>query len=93
MLLSVSLILGMLIVWLAITAVCIAMAAYRGIVSLREEESLYIDAGEEAKLREQAAVAAKVEKISKLFWITFGVSVATGVATFGLWVYQQLTTG
>ncbi len=93
MLLSVSLILGMLILWLTITAVCIAVAAYRGIVSLREEESLYIDAGEEGKLREQAQIGAKVEKISKLFWITFGLSVATGVATFGFWVYQQLTTG
>jgi hypothetical protein len=93
MLLSISLILGMLILWLAITAVCIGMAAYRGIVSLREEESLYIDAGEEGKLREQAKVAAQVERISKLFWITFGLSVAFGVLTFGLWVYQQLTTG
>ena len=93
MLLSISLILGMLIVWLAITAVCIAVFAYRGIVSLREEETLYIDAGEEANLREQARVGAEVEKLGKLFWITFGLSVASGVATFGLWVYQQLTTG
>ncbi len=92
MLLSLSLVLVMLIAWLAITAVCIAVAIYKAVLGLREEEVLYIDPGEERQRHDQAELASRLDRIGKIFWITFVVSVVTGVATFGLWVYQQLSS-
>jgi len=92
MLLSVSLVLGMLIGWLAITAVCIAVAIYKAVIGLREEEVLYIDPGEDRQRQEQAALASRLERVGKLFWITLALSIATGVVTFAVWVYERLTS-
>ncbi|MBI2955791.1 MAG: hypothetical protein HYY26_00625 [Acidobacteria bacterium] len=90
MLLSISLLFGMLIAWLVITAVCIALAIYRAVVGLREEEVLFIDPGEERLRAEQKVLAAKLEKLGRYLLVAFILSVVVGVATFGLWVYQQL---
>ena len=92
MLLSLSLLLGMLIGWLAITAVCIGVAIYKAVIGLREEEVLYIDPGEDRLRDEQARLASRLDRIGKLFWVTFAVSIATGVLTFAFWVYQQLSS-
>ncbi|MGH9789341.1 MAG: hypothetical protein ACRD4U_11650 [Candidatus Acidiferrales bacterium] len=92
MLLGVSLLLGMLIGWLAITAVCIGLSIYKAVIGLREEEVLYIDPGEDRLRREQAELASRIDRVGKLFWITFTLSIVTGVATFGVWVYQQLSS-
>lgn len=91
MLLSLSLVLGMLIVWLAITAVCIAVAVYKAVIGLQEEEVLYIDPGEDRLRKEQADLASQLDRVGKLFWITFILSIVTGVATFGVWVYERLS--
>lgn len=92
MLLSVSLVLGMLIVWLAITAACIAVAIYKAVIGLQEEEVLYIDPGEDRQRQEQAELASRLDRVAKLFWITLCLSIATGVLTFGVWVYERLTS-
>lgn len=92
MLLSLSLVLGMLIGWLAITAVCIAVAIYKAVIGLQEEEVLYIDPGEDRQRQEQAELASRLDRVGKLFWITLALSIVTGVATFGVWVYQRLSS-
>lgn len=92
MLLGLSLVLGMLIVWLAVTAVCIAVAIYKAAIGLQEEEVLYIDPGEDRQRQEQAALASRLDRVGKLFWITLWLSIGTGVLTFGVWVYERLTS-
>lgn len=92
MLLGVSLLFGMLVVWLAVTAVCIALAIYRAVLSLREEDQLYIDPGEERLLREQAELTGRLDRLRPYFFGSIITSVVLGVATFALWVYQQLTS-
>ncbi|MGH9777654.1 MAG: hypothetical protein ACRD5I_04510 [Candidatus Acidiferrales bacterium] len=92
MLLSLSLVLGMLIVWLAVTAACIAVAVYKAVIGLQEEEVLYIDPGEDRQRHEQAALASRLDRVGKLFWITLWISIGTGVLTFGVWVYERLTS-
>jgi len=92
MLLSLSLVLGMLIGWLTITAVCIGVAIYKAVIGLQEEEILYIDPGEDRQRLEQAKLASQLDRVGKIFWITFALSLVTGVATFGVWVYQQLSS-
>lgn len=93
MLLGVSLIFGMLVAWLAVTAVCIVLAIYRGVLSLREEDQLYIDPGEERLLREQAQLVAKLERLRPYFIGSIVVSILLGLATFGVWVYLELAAG
>jgi len=82
----------MLIGWLAITLVCIVVAIYKAVIGLQEEEVLYIDPGEDRQRQDQAQLASRLEKVGKLFWITFSLSIISGVATFGVWVYERLTS-
>lgn len=90
MLLSISLVLGMLIAWLAVTAVFIVVWSYRAVIGLREEDTLFIDPGEERLRREQGVIAKKIERITPYFYGTMIVSIVLGLATFGVWVYLEL---
>jgi hypothetical protein len=90
MLLGVTLVSGMLIAWLAMTAVVIVLAVWRAVVALREEDQLFIDPGEEHLAREQQEIVAKLERIRPWLVWTFAASVVLGLATFGVWVYQSL---
>lgn len=91
MLLSVSLLFGMLVAWLAVTAVCIVLAIYRAVIGLREEDQLYIDPGEERLLREQQEVVARLDRLRPYFLGTLITSIVLLLVTFGLWVYLELT--
>ncbi|MBI4466962.1 MAG: hypothetical protein HY656_06015 [Acidobacteria bacterium] len=90
MLLSVSLLSVMLITWLAVTALLIVLAIVRAVISLREEDQLYIDPGEERLLAEQREIVARLERLRPYLIGTVVASVVLGLATFGLWVYRQL---
>lgn len=90
MLLGVSLLFGMLVAWLVVTAFCLGLAIYRAMIGLREEDQLFIDPGEERLLREQAEIAAKIERLSSLFIGSLIISVVLGLATFAYWVYLRL---
>ena len=91
MLLSVSLVFGMLIAWLVVTLVFIILCVYRAVISLQEEDVLYIDPGEAKLLQEQKEVNAKIERLRPVLIGTLALVVVLGLATFGLWVYQQLS--
>lgn len=91
MLLSVSLVFGMLIAWLVVTLFFIILCVYRAVISLQEEDVLYIDPGEDKLLQEQKEVNAKIERLRPLLMGTLALVVVLGLATFGLWVYQQLS--
>ena len=90
MLLSASLLFLMLVGWLAVTALLIVLAFVRAVVSLREEDQLYIDPGEDRLLREQQEIVSKLEHLRPYLIGSFVASIVLGLATFGLWVYQQL---
>ncbi|MGH9805581.1 MAG: hypothetical protein ACRD4D_10465 [Candidatus Acidiferrales bacterium] len=91
MLLSVSLVFGMLIAWLAVTLVFIILCIYRAVISLKEEDVLYIDPGEAKLLQEQKEVNARIDRLRPILTGTLVLVIVLGLATFGLWVYQQLS--
>ncbi len=90
MLLSISLLFGLLIAWLVVTAVFIILWIYRAVIGLREDEVLYIDPGESRLLEAQKQIGGKIERLRPFLIGTFVLVVVLGLATFGLWVYQQL---
>lgn len=90
MLLSISLVFGLLIAWLVVTAVFIGLWIYRAVVGLREDEVLYIAPGESHLVEEQKRISAKIERLRPFLIGNFVLVVVLGLATFGLWVYQQL---
>jgi hypothetical protein len=90
MLLSISLLLGMLIAWLVVTAVFIGFWIYRAVIGLREDEMLYIDPGEESKRKDQQEMTAKIDRLRPFLIGSFVAVVVLGLVTAGLWVYRQL---
>lgn len=90
MLLSISLLFGMLIAWLVLTAILIVLWIYRATISLREEGVLFIDPGEDKLLKEQQEIAAKIDRLRPILIGNVVIVVVLGLATLGLWIYQQL---
>jgi hypothetical protein len=92
MLLAQSLLLGMLVVWLLVTALTIGVWIYRAVLGLREEDALFIDPGEERLLKEQAELSGRMEALRP--WLVGGVaaSILLGLLTFAYWVYVRLAS-
>ncbi len=90
MTIAISLVFGMVLAWLAVTAVLIVLLIYRALLSSREEDQLFIDRGEAHLAREQQEIVKKLARLSPYVWTFFILAIVLGVAAFGLWVYQQL---
>jgi hypothetical protein len=92
MMVAVTLITGLLFTWLGLTGVLVVLFIYRGVLSVREEDQLFLDPGERHLEREQRQIITKLQRLSPWLW---GIGIAwlvLGLGTFGLWVWQQLTS-
>lgn len=74
--------------WGVITVVLIGALVYRGTLSSREADQLFIDDAEQHYYEEQQAIIARM---SRLKGPIIALSLASGVlflTTVGLWIYQ-----
>lgn len=90
MLLGVSLVLGLLVAWLVVTAVLIFLAIWRAVIGLREEDQLFIDPGEAHLAREQREIVSKLERLRPYILGLLITSIVLAVATFAAWVLGEL---
>lgn len=91
MLLGVGLLGGLLIVWCALTGALVLLLIYRGVLSLREEDQLFLDRAEDHIVREQKEVVQKLlglERYVTVLGITSGLLLLVIV---GIWIYRGLT--
>ena len=91
MLLGVSLVFGLLIAWLVVTAVLIFFLVWRAVIGLREEDQLFIDPGEERLAREQVEIVSKLERLRPYVIGSVTGSIVLAVVTFAVWVLQELS--
>ena len=74
--------------WGVTTVVLIAAVIYRGVLSTREDDQIFIGNGEDHYIQEQRDIIAR---ISRLKGPIIALSLVSGVlflSTLGAWIYQ-----
>ncbi|HEV8384283.1 MAG TPA: hypothetical protein VGQ11_05375 [Candidatus Acidoferrales bacterium] len=80
------------VLWSAVTTVLIIMLIYRSVLSLKEEDQIFLDKAGEHMAQEQRELVARLIRLSKPITV---LGVASGVlllAIAGVWVYEGLKT-
>jgi hypothetical protein len=84
-----SLILDLLMIcWGVITVVLVVLVVYRGTLSSKEDDQIFIDAAEQHHYQEQLVI---IDRISRLTRPIIALSVVSGallLASMGVWIYQ-----
>ena len=87
-----NLIYVLLAVWGVVTVVLICMWMYKSALENREEDQIFLSAGEQHIATEQQMLVQRIEKLHRPL---VALTVASGVllaVTAGLWVYQGFQT-
>jgi hypothetical protein len=74
--------------WGVITVVLIGAVVYRGVLSAREDDQIFIDDAEQHYYQEQQAI---IGRISRLNGPIIALSLVSGIlflTTVGVWIYQ-----
>ncbi len=85
-----SLLVILLIVSSVITVALILLLIYRSVVSMKEDDQLFLSQAEAQLQREQQEILARLNQVApyvKVLGVTSGV---LWVVTFGVWLYQGL---
>jgi hypothetical protein len=78
----------LMISWGVITVVLVVLVIYRGTLSSREDDQIFIDAAEQHHYQEQVAIIARISRLTKPI---IALAVLSGVlllASAGVWIYQ-----
>jgi hypothetical protein len=80
----------LLMAWGVVTAILVCMWIYRSALENREEDQIFLDAAGDSMARDQAALVARIEKLSLPI---MGLMVLSGlllVSMAALWIYQSI---
>jgi hypothetical protein len=80
----------LLLTWGVVTAILVCMWIYRSALENREEDQIFLDAAGDSMARDQAALVARIEKLSLPI---MGLMVLSGlllVSMAALWIYQSI---
>ena len=78
----------LMISWGVITSVLVVLVIYRGTLSSREDDQIFIDAAEQHHYQEQQAIIARSVRLTKPIIALTVVSAALLLASAGVWLYQ-----
>jgi hypothetical protein len=79
---------SLMISWGVITAALVVLVVYRGTLSSKEDDQIFIDEAEQHHYREQQLI---ISRISRLTRPIIALAVLSGVlllASAGIWIYQ-----
>ena len=84
-----SLILDLLMIsWGVITAFLVVLVVYRGTLSSKEDDQIFIDAAEQHHYQEQQVIIARISRLTKPIIALAVMSGALLLASAGVWIYQ-----
>ena len=79
-----------LIVWGVITGVLVVLLIYRSLVSMKEDDQLFLDSAQSSSEREQQQVRTRLQHLTPYTWVLGVTSGVLLLAIACLWAYQTL---
>lgn len=84
-----SLILDLLMIsWGVITVALVVLVVYRGTLSSKEDDQIFIDAAEQHHYQEQVEIIERISRLTKPIIALAVLSGALLLAGAGVWIYQ-----
>lgn len=80
----------LMISWGVITAFLVVLVVYRGTLSSKEDDQIFIDAAEQHHYKEQQVIIARISRLTKPIIALAVVSGGLLLASAGVWIYQAL---
>jgi hypothetical protein len=81
----------LMVIWITATVILVGLLIYRALLSMKEDDQIFLGAGEQHLEKEQMALVGKVQMIGRYSLIVGIVSGVLLLVIAGLWTYQQLT--
>jgi hypothetical protein len=81
---------GLLIVWGVLTAVLVILLIYRGTLTMREDDQLYLSDSGSSMQQEQTEILTKVNKLTPMVRILGAASGVLILVIAGMALYTQL---
>jgi hypothetical protein len=80
--------LGVLVLWGAVTAVLIGLLAYRGTLEIREDDQLFLGRAGDSMANEQREIVARIEKLSKPIKLLMILSIVLLLVALGVFLFE-----
>lgn len=78
----------LMISWGVITAALAVLVIYRGTLSSKEDDQIFIDAAEQHHYQEQLAIIARISRLTKPIIALAALSGALLIASASIWLYN-----
>lgn len=78
----------LIVAWSIVTVALILVWIYRSALTNREEDQIFLDAAQESMAREQRAIVARIEKLSKPIMSLVVLSSTLLLVIAGMWLWQ-----
>jgi hypothetical protein len=80
--------LGVLVLWGAVTAVLVGLLAYRGTLEIREDDQIFLDRASDSMANEQREIVARIDKLSKPIKLLMILSIVLLLVAFGVFLFE-----
>jgi hypothetical protein len=77
-----------MISWGVITAFLVVLVVYRGTLSSKEDDQIFIDAAGQHHYQDQLVIIARISRLTKPIIALAVVSGVLLLASAGVWIYQ-----
>ena len=80
--------LGILVLWGAVTAVLVGLLAYRGTLEIREDDQIFLGRAGDSMANEQREIVARIDKLSKPIKLLMILSIVLLLTALGVFLYE-----